>query len=471
MKKATYSKQIYKYNLIGIRMEKQILTEINPSNGITSSYAVLIFGNKNLKIKINEQHSNMHIITEKKNQMGYNLILLLEQSNKDLIEKSLNYLDVIINLEKKMTNLFKNEYDFSNLFNDSLYDMYANVQNFSGNFFKELINLINNVYDNYSMILIATQQNKYDIINKIKEITKDEYINYIYNSLYVLEIFKNNTFIFLEDIENKLENITDFQIDLLYDIKDNLYEANLIFKKFNINLFKSIEKGIITLKYDMEDYIEELIGDLLYITDFLSVNINKNEILKKAIEDNIREEARIKLKNLRNIILTIIDMMICEINNDYQKEINLANNDGIKYYSYQKAEQFLMNINKKSYKVINDITDSIDNYHLFELYSNNINIINDIINKTIIEFYNEIYNNIIYNSISLESEYYNKNSSININKNQLYEISRNIVSEINKDIYEIDYYIFNNVKNFLDKNLYDLYYNLYYFKKYFIRWN
>ena len=66
MKKTTYTKQIYKYNLIGLRMEKQILTEINPSNGIISSYAVIIFGNKNLKIKISEQRSNMHIMTEKK---------------------------------------------------------------------------------------------------------------------------------------------------------------------------------------------------------------------------------------------------------------------------------------------------------------------------------------------------------------------------------------------------------------------
>ena len=35
-----------------------------------------------------------------------------------------------------MTNFFENKYDFSNLFNDSLYNMYANVENFGGNFFK-----------------------------------------------------------------------------------------------------------------------------------------------------------------------------------------------------------------------------------------------------------------------------------------------------------------------------------------------
>jgi hypothetical protein len=100
-KKMSYTKQIYSYNLIGLRMEKQILTEINPSTGITNSYVIIIFGNKNLKIKLQEQYSNLHIVTERKNQMGYNLIKLLDQSNINLLNKSKNYLDVIIDIEKK----------------------------------------------------------------------------------------------------------------------------------------------------------------------------------------------------------------------------------------------------------------------------------------------------------------------------------------------------------------------------------
>ena len=87
----------------------------------------------------------------------------------------------------------------------------------------------------------------------------------------------------MNDIENELNNINDFQIDIFYDIIDLLYEAKKILKEFNKNLFKSIEKGIITFKYDIKDYIDEIIGDLLYITDFLSININKNEILKKNL--------------------------------------------------------------------------------------------------------------------------------------------------------------------------------------------
>ena len=89
----------------------------------------------------------------------------------------------------------------------------------------------------------------------------------------ILSNFENQTLIFLDDIAKELQYIFSFQIDILYDIIDAIYDCKLIFKEFNRNLFKAIEKGIITFKYDIKDYIEEIIGDLLYTTDFLSVNI------------------------------------------------------------------------------------------------------------------------------------------------------------------------------------------------------
>ena len=97
-------------------------------------------------------------------------------------------------------------------------------------------------------------------------------INYI-------DIFQNETLLFLENIENEAKSIDIFQIDYLYDIIDLIYDGKLVIKEFSKNLFKDIDKGIITFKYDIKDYIENIIGDLIYITDFLSININKNEIM------------------------------------------------------------------------------------------------------------------------------------------------------------------------------------------------
>ena len=467
IKKMNYVKQLYKYNLIGLRMEKQILTEINPSTGITNSYFVLIFGNKNLKMKMEDQYSNLHIITDKKNQMGYNLILLLQQSNIDLISRNKMYADVIIDIEKNITELFYNEYDFSNLFVDSLNNMYMEVKNFNKKFFIELIELINKTYDNYTKILEDVTYEKYDIINKIKKITKEEYINYIYNMVNILEIFENNTLKFLDDIEYELIEISDFQIDILYDIIDDLYESRLIFKKFNRNLFNSIEKGIIKFKYDITEYINEIIGDLLYITDFLSVNINKNEILINSIDECTREETKIKLKNFRNIILEVIDILILDINKEYQEEMNIENNNSIKFYSNEKALTFLNNTEEKSNKVINDIKSRINNIHIYELYSNNIDIINSINNKSIIEYIDDIYRNIICNINNLQPEYYNEKSNINKNKQHLFDISKKIVNEINNEINEINNYIYEYTNNYIETNIYNIHYNLYYFSKSF----
>ena len=468
IKKFLYVKQLYKYNLIGMKMESQIFVENNPSNGKTNSYQVIIFGNKNTKIKMSEQQSNLHIILEKKNQMGYNLLLLLKKSNEDLMERNKNYADIILDLENNITSLFNESYDYSNILRESLNNLYDNIKDFSGEFFYELIKLINTVHNNYTIILQDIKLERYDMINQIRNITKEEYINYILNMVDILEKFENNTMSFLENIELELNNVYEFQIDILYDIIDQVYECKLIFLQFNKNLFKSIEKGIHTLKYDLRDYIEEIIGDLLYITDFLAININKNELLIKAIDISNRTDTTIKLKDFRNIILTIIDIIMFNINNDYENEMNLSNSESIKYYSFQKAEEFLNNTQEKSDKVIKDIKSRINDSETYELYSKNLDIIDNIHNKTILEYMDEIYKNIIYKSMNLKPEYINEESSISKNKKKLFDLSKNIVNEINKEINEINGFIFNYTRQYIEENIYNIYYNMHYFRKFFL---
>ena len=316
MKKITHIKQLYKYNLIGIKMQGHIYSEINPSNGRMDVYAVIGFGNLNTKIKIKEQISNYHIILDRSNQMGYNLLLLINQTNNELIQRNKKYSEIILEFEKNFTHFFEKYCDYSNLFNESLNNMYNQVQNFSGEFFHQLIDLINRVYNNYSIILEDVKLGEYDFINKIRNITKDEYIKYIYNQLETLEIFENKTLLFLDNLENELYNIKDFQVDVLYDIIDSISDSKQIFKKFNKNLFESIEKGILKFKCDINDHIDNIIGEFLFITEFLSVNINKNEIFIRAIDEETRKEVTIKLKNFRIMVNSIIDLLNSNINDN-----------------------------------------------------------------------------------------------------------------------------------------------------------
>ena len=468
IKKITYVKQLYKYNLIGIKMEGQIFAENDPSTGSTTSYFVVKFGNINVKMKIEDQHTNMHIILDRKNQMGYKLLLLLNQTNYDLMERTIIYDRIIIDIEKNFIRCFEDYYDFSNLFREPLNQMYQQVLNFSGEFFNELIELIKIVHNNYTLIYNNILNNKYEFVNAIREITKEEYIKYIYEMIEILSNFENSTLLFLKEVENELDNITDFQIDVLYDIIDQIYEAKLIFKQFNKYLFKSIEKGILTFKYDIRDYIEEFIGDLLYITDFLSINLNKNEILIKSIEENTRNITTRQLKDFRNIILSIMELLISNINDDYDKEMNLSNEQGIKYHSNKIAIEFLMKLEDQSNEVIENIKSRINNFYIYQSYSENIDELNNINNKTIIEYINDIYDNIILNSLYLKPDFLNESSYINKNKDKLFQMSKDFVSETNKEINEINIYIQNYTLDYIEKNLYMMYYNLYYFRKSFL---
>lgn len=281
LKTFNYSKPLFNYCLLGLRLEGSVVCEIEVSTGVVSNYFNFLYAKKNIKFNLAYQQTNLHIIIENINKMSYDFICLLYKSNYELTNNNTKYADVIINIEKNVSNLFEKYFDYSGIFTESLNNLYFQISNFTMQFLEDLLKLIDEVHSNYSLILSKGQNDSYEFINEIRNITKNSYIEYVHNMIQNLEIFNNKTLFFLDRIEEETMKIEIFQIDLLYDIIDLIYDTKLIFRNFNNNLFKAIEKGIITFKYDLLDYIENIIGELLYITDFLSINLNKNEIFIK----------------------------------------------------------------------------------------------------------------------------------------------------------------------------------------------
>ena len=465
---ATYDKDLYNQNLLGLKLGGETHNEMGFSNGIASNNFNMKFGNINTKFKFDEKKTNMNIVVERINQMIFKLINLLNQSNEDLEKRNKIYSEIIIEFEKNTSQLFEETFDYSGVFKNNLRDMYKQVQNFTGVFFQELVELINKVHKNYTNILNNVKLNKYETLNQIIISTKNEYINYVYDMVDILGGFKNQTIKYLDDIENELTSISSFKVDFLYDIIDSIYECKFVFKNFNNNLFKAIEKGIITFKYDIRDFIDEIIGDLLYITDFLSVNINKNEILKNAFDEQTRKELTKKLRDFRDIILTIMDIFVNNIYSDYDKEMSIENKKSVKYYSENKVIQFVNEIENQSDEIIKKIKLKIEFMEKYEKYSNNIDVINNINNETIMEFNEDIYKQIILKLSEIQPEYLKSDSDINVNKNKLFGISKRITNEINKEIEEINNHIKSYSSNYLKENLYDIHYNLFYFRKSFL---
>jgi len=467
MKNFVKEKILFKYNLIGLILEGIIVTNIDVSSGVTKNYFKLTLGFISFKIKFSTIETNLHIIIKNSNQMTYNFMALLSKSNEELIKRNDIYSGIIIDLEKNVSNLLNNYYDYSGLFRDSLEFLYDKVKNFSGTFFNELIQLIENVYDNYTIILNQTENDEFEILNNIRNATKNEYINYINNMFNIILNFENDTLIFLGKIQYEVDNIQSFKLDILYDIIDAIYDGKLIFKEFIKKLFKAVERGVTTFKYDIRDYMEEIIGNLLYLTDFLSININKNEILKNAIALEKRQSITWKLKNFRNIIIRIIEILNDNIINDYEEEMSSSNENSIKFDKENLIQQCFEDIDDKSNKVIEEIKIKIQFMNYYETYAENIDVINEITNKTFIEFNYDLSNNILKDITKISPEYLDKNSDLIKNKNSLFSLSKDIANQINNEIKEINKKIELYSDDYINENNYNFDYNLNHFKEYF----
>ena len=156
-----------------------------------------------------------------------------------------------------------------------------------------------------------------------------------------------------------------------------------------------------------------------------------------------------------------MDLLNQQINDDFENELNINNIQSIKYISNEKAMKFLSDIDNESNDVIQKIKNRINNYQIYEAYSENNDIINEINNKTFIEYINNFYTNIISKALNIKPEYLNEDDEINKNKNLIFNISKNIIPNINKEIQEINEYIFSYTNDYLEKNIYNIHNNIY----------
>ena len=466
IKKLIHKRELFNHNLIGLILKGDIYSEIDPSLGTTNVYLISQFGNYNQRYGFKEFRTNLHIIIERTNQMTYNLIKELSELNNNIDKRNKKYNKIILNYENEIIKLFEKYYDYSKLFDNDLENLYQQISSFSSDTFNELITLINNAYSKYLNILKEVKEDKYDVFNTIRLAIRNDYLDYIKYMNNLLLNFCNDTLLFLDNIQEEMIKIDDFTIDFFYDIIDVVDNGKMILKEFVSKIFSSVEKGIIILKKNINNNAEKNIGDFLYITDFLSININKNKLLKKSFEEDVRKELSFKLDEFRNIVNFIINLLIYNINNDYSKEI--TDNNGIKFFTDKLVYNNSDIIQNEENKFINVSEQKIENLHLYELYNSNLEVINNITNKTIMESIDDSYNNILLQSMKIEPEYLNKNSDIIEKKHELFNITSSIINEVNQKNIEINKYIENYIKEYYENNFYNLYYNILNFKKYFM---
>ena len=94
--------------------------------------------------------------------------------------------------------------------------------------------------------------------------------------------------------------------------------------------------------------MEEIFDELLYITEFISSGLKNNEILKSKLDEETKNITIYKLKDFKNILSIISNILTDQIINDYDKEIINTDSQNIRFIAEKKKSELKTKIENNS---------------------------------------------------------------------------------------------------------------------------
>ena len=453
----SYAYNIFKTNIFGLKLQLQAIETFNVKKGKMQIQIILTVGCFDISYPITCFDSNINEIMKNTQTNTEKLIDLLNEANIINENLSHNFSNIIINYEENVTNLIKDPFDFYNLYSKSLNDLYYSVENLTVDTLFDFIDLITICHDNYTILLNRTKNDEEISINEIREVIINEYFSFINKMMEHLESFYNSSLIFLEDIKGLLTD--NFQIDILYDIKDIIISTNNIFTKFGNLLFSSIQKGMEEFNYNLKNYITSILGVLLENSQFIANSLNENAIIRKILSSDKREAIMTKLKNFKIIVNEVVNYLYYKINDDYIINFENESKTNIKNIVKDKVLNYEMKFNEESGTLLSKIIRLINDIENYELYASNLNKIYNAGNNISESMFQGIYDDIMKESTNKLNFVFSKE----LLKNKTIEI----IDFINNDIKNINNYIHDYSFDYKRKNKYKILSNLTRVNKYF----
>ena len=444
------------------------------------------FENNIFQIKNNITKFNF---SDRKDFLEYpeEIIFKLNQST-NIIKTNIETIKNIINLpfNERIKNIIKstklfinnfNQFNFDYIINriskeDIFNDYYNHKYNFLNDFFTELLNSIDNKEDNsYSLILNNTNyDNPNNIIvnnytNYLRNLTKEINDNFIDNNCQTF-YFTDSAFISDDNQTDRVYNVCTLE---RYVSKEN-------YSKYNFNIVK-FRTGI-TNSRKFPEMFSSLFEDLNYeniisskeIIEIDNIINNKNLLF-------INNQTKIKLKEIKNEFLSIIQESFDEFSDDFIKNTpeltdnyweilnshkNLLNYENILYNKNitEVNNNLCINVNMFLDQFNNTLFYSFDrmlNRSNYDYYSINYTTINRVFNNQFIEI-NESFNKSIQIIKALKSDnLFYSIPKIYLNKiylsriNQIEEIISNYSNEYDFSLFWYKYDFGYEFKKYLRK--------------------
>ena len=417
-------KDLLDNTILGLRIRKYVETNSYPDNGQTVMETIFTIGSFKYTVTRETSYSNNHIIIKNLNCLSNDLI--------ELINEKIDYYKTYNNKNADSMNTYMSEIssllvrkDYTNIFSDFI----DYVKNFSSFYdtFNIVYDNITNMDEQITNFIKDFNEDKVEIFLTIRQNLKNEYSDYINLMINKYELFKNESLSFFSKSKNKIKDAEEIKnIQILYDLLNIIDECKNSFKNFNSTLFDNVNLKAETyiLQFDS--------GDPIWGNSYENTVNTLIETIKRTVRNDFlltkKSELISTLKYFKECNSNTTSTFISQLKEDFQNQISSSNKEEIN----MKLQNIYSEIESESdgfIEIINNKFKTFDYYNLIELYKNNLNYLSDAINKTLLEFYEDI-DNTIYSKLSkIQPEYLVKSSKLMKIKEKLFDVAKNIITK------------------------------------------
>ncbi len=252
-------------------------------------------------------------------------------------------------------------YDISKLYNSALKDLLQIFVDSSKDLFNGIKNDLLMSKTNLEKITNKLLKNEIDLITDMLEDIRKQYINIINNSEDNAGKIQVRGLKYIEDIHILIEGMENFDLSLLFKIKEQLERPVNFFNDYNQHIFILIKNGIKIIKTILLNYQEEQIGEDLYNLEFYVNGLTISPVLKSGITEEEREYFIKIINSIINEIDKQLNIIYYAINDNYKQDIEIYG----KQFSNNIQHNITLFINETN-TLINEIKEKIDNIQIMD---------------------------------------------------------------------------------------------------------
>ena len=444
---------IFKYDHVGLLIHLTSLILIDTNTGIVTLTSLITIGSTTIELLKREHNTQLGSILDNADNTLEHSLNQIESLITQTKAKEQQWIEQLNTVLTPLKMKLDSTYNVGPLYREPIKEVYATIQQYSINIFEQMNTFINNqhIYLNNKISVLHsshyTQLNElHDIINSFLNECQQYFIS-APNS--VFDTFYNDSLAYADAILDANDNIIDFDINIYYDIVDQVQKGRNIYETFLTKFINIIERGLTVYSNEMQFKSNELLSEALNAVEYIGTAIENNIIISEVISENRREQTAKGAYAFRNSISSLIEKIFIKINEAYNANINNDDTNAMKNQLENTVNSMLNEFNTKTESMLHAIKNKIPNIAKYEAYiTNHPNIIDSIENE-LLEIEQQQLTELISNPLyKLHRQFYSPEQMNEIN-NLLTTNAKSVVNQLYSDKQQASEILSTN-KNIID---------------------